>query len=134
MNAIGMHTSALDAENDMFTDTAAAPPVSVSPNQMVVQIVGVLLSAAVVRTKVVGIDHHPLPVLCMEVRPLAMSAGFKQTIHAEQIYTEATRPLADAKAATLKRGVQITLTTTLIDMRTLLPHVQDVALSPEPIR
>ena len=130
---VAVHTSAFDAEGDMFDDQTAAPLVCVSHKQLVVQIVGVLLSAAVVRTKVVGLDHHPMPVLCMEVRPLAMSAGFKQTIHAEQVYTEATRHQAELKAATLKRGSQITLTTTLIDMRTLLPHVQDVALCPKPI-
>ncbi|RZA15141.1 MAG: hypothetical protein EOP02_25275 [Proteobacteria bacterium] len=104
----------------MFAGTPADP---IAHNHLVVEIQGVLASSAEVRTKVVGNDHHPVPVLCMDVKPLT---SFGQLIHAEQIYTEATRPAAERKAATLKKGVRVTLITTLSDMRTFLPHVESV--------
>jgi len=115
--ATSVHTSAHGAEPDMFD--------AGQPHEQVFELHGELVADADVRTMVVGRDGHPLPVLCMEVRPLS---GFKRTVHAEQIYTEANRPLAERKAATLKKGAHVTITTTLHDMRTILPHVQAVAL------
>lgn len=107
----------------MFQGTDSAP---IAQSDLVLEIVGVLIHAAEVRTKLVGDDQHPMPVLCMDVRPLS---GLKRTIHAEQIYSEATRKAAEQKAATLKRGSRITLTTNLTGMRITFPHVQGVALN-----
>lgn len=118
MNA-AVHTSAHPTEPDMFEDH--------SQHELVLEIQGELLEDATVRMKLVGPYATPLPVLYMDVKPLN---GFKRTIHAEQLYSEATRKQAEQKAATLKKGAHITLTTTLHDMRTILPHVQAVALHP----
>lgn len=104
-----------------------APQDPVVHSDLVLEIAGVLISAAEVRVKLVGEDKHPVPVLCMDVRPLS---GLKRTIHAEQIYSEATRKAAEQKAATLKRGAHVTLTTNLTGMRITFPHVQSVALNP----
>lgn len=111
-----VHTSAQAREADMFDDA--------SQHDLVLEIQGELLEDAVVRMKLVGALETPLLVLHMDVKPLN---GFKRTIHAEQIYSEATRKQAEQKAATLKKGARITLTTTLHDMRIILPHVQAVA-------
>jgi len=114
-----VHTSA-PTEPDMVGTDAAAP----EQGDLVLQIAGVLISAAEVRVKLVGEDKHPVPVLCMDVRPLS---GLKRTIHAEQIYSEATRKVAELKAATLKRGVHVTFTTTLTGMRITFPNVKAAA-------
>ena len=112
-----VHTSAQTVEPAMFEVH--------SQHELVLEIQGELLEDADVRVKLVGPDATPLPALYMDVKPLN---GFKRTIHAEQIFSEATRKQAQQKAATLKKGARITLTTTLHDMRTILPHVQAVAL------
>jgi hypothetical protein len=111
------HTSAHDAEPDMFDGP--------QPHEIALTLRGELIADAEVRTEVFGRDEHPLPVLCMEFKPLS---GFKRTIHAEQVFGEANRSLAERKAATLKKGAHITITTTLHDMRTILPHGQAVDL------
>ncbi len=119
-----VQTSALDDEPDMFAGTDAAPPA-----EDVYEIHGVLTASAEVRTKLTGHGVHPLPVLCMEVKPLN---GLKRTIHAEKVFSEASRKEAEQLAATLKRGARITLTTSLRDMRTILPHIKSVAITPAP--
>lgn len=124
-----VQTHAHDAEPDMFT--AEAAPAAPAPNDpsVLVQITGRLIKHAEVRTMVVGQDHHPVPVLCMDLRPLT---GLKRTIHAEQIYTEATRVMAEMKARGLTKGSHITITTALDGMRVILPHVRSVVhLEPE---
>ncbi len=115
---------AQDPQPDMFGGREPEP--AFDTNQVVIQLTGELISAEVL-TKAVGADQRELPVLCMDVRALT---GFRQTIHAEQIFTEATRKLAEHKAASLKKGSRITLTTVLQDMCTFLPHVQSVQLNP----
>jgi hypothetical protein len=114
-----VQTCATPVEPDMFYDPLQ--------HELVVEIQCELTADAEVRTKIVGADQHSLPVLCMEAKPLN---SFKRTIHAEQVFSEATRPNAERKAATLKKGARVTLTTTFHDMRTILPHVQAVALHP----
>jgi len=110
----------------MNTSSVQASALTAEP--LVLEIAGELIRAAEVRTRIVGEDQHPVVVLCMDVRPLS---GLKRVIHAEQIYTEATRQLAEQKAATLKRGARITFTTGLTDMRIVFPHVRSVALNPQ---
>lgn len=118
-----VQTSAHDAEPDMFAGTDAAPP---GPEELF-EIQGVLIASAVVRTKLTSHGTQPLPVLCMDVKPLT---GLKRTIHAERVFSEASRKEAELLAETLKRGQRITLTTSLRDMRTILPHIKSVALTP----
>lgn len=118
-----VHASAPDAESDLFAGTDAAP------GEPILELVGELIEPAQVRTALVGEDRHPVPVLWLNLRP---ASGVRRTIHAEQIYTEATRKDAEALAAALPQGARVTLTTSLTDMRILLPHVQAVALTPHP--
>jgi hypothetical protein len=99
-------------------------------HDLVIQIEGVLLQSAEVRSKPVGDGSHMRPVLCLEIAPL--HKGLRRHIHAEQVYTEAGRKDAEARAAGLKRGAHVTLTTSLIDMRTVFPHIQSVVLTPTP--
>ena len=113
MSAVAVvHTSAHDVDQG----TEPTP---------VIEIQGVLTHAAEVRTKVVGDDQHPVPVLCMDIRPLS---GARRSIHAEQVFTESTRGLAEAKARDLKRGARVTFKTCLTGMRITFPHVRQIAI------
>ena len=119
MNA-PVHTSALqrpaEPESDLFV---AAPP---QPAHIYIELEAVLVRNAEVRDKPVGDGHH-VPVLCLE---LSTNRALHQTLHVEQVFTEATRHLADQKAATLKRGGKVRITTNLLDMRVCLPHAEHI--------
>lgn len=93
-----------------------------------VEIVGFVTHAAEVRTKIVGDDNHPVPVLGVDLRP---ASGAKHSIHIEQVFTQASRKSAEAKAVSLKRGSHVVVRTSLTDMRVTFPHVQSVALQEE---
>lgn len=123
MTAAAVQTSAFDAEPDMFGATEAHVEMIAVPGELIVD--------AEVRTKLAGRDHHPLPVLLLELRPLS---GAQRTVHAELVYTESTRKAAESLAATLKRGMRVTVTTPLTDMRTIFPHVAGVALLSHPTK
>lgn len=127
MNA-AVQTCAPADEPDMFAGTDAAPPAPTA--DLVLEIQGVLISAAEVRSKPVGDGTQMRPVLCLDVSPL--NKALRRRMHVEQIYTEATRKDAEARAAQLKRGAHITFRTTLVDSRVVFPHVLSVALSPSP--
>ncbi|WP_447775678.1 hypothetical protein [Variovorax boronicumulans] len=127
MTAAAVQTSARDAEPDMFAGVDLASDCDMHAVMLIIP--GVLIADAEVRTKVVGIDQHPLPVLVLELRPLS---GLHRVVRAEQIYTEPARKAAERLAATLKKGTRVTVTTPLDDMRTYFPHVAAVALIPTP--
>ena len=55
-----------------------------------------------------------------------------KTMHAEQVYTDATRHLAEAKAKTLKKGARVRVRTSVLDMRLYLPHVEHIQLAAPP--
>jgi len=114
-----VQTFALDDEPDMFGPARA--PLDI------IEVEGTLTEDAEVRTRLVG--EHSVPVLCVEVRPLS---GLHRSIHAELVYTETSRHLAVAKAAKLRRGARILVTTPLKDMRTVFPHVQSLTLQSSP--
>ena len=119
----------LAAEPDMFdpmADTPAPPPLL--PTR--IGFIGTLLSPAVVRFKPTRDQLHVVPVLCLELR--SHGPGH-QTMHAEQIYTDATRPQAEALAKRLPKGAQVHILTALADMRITLPHVDSVELSTTPV-
>lgn len=124
MSTAAVQTSA--QEPDMFALVGADVA---AHGDFIVEIPGVLTHAATVCVKLVGEDQRPVPVLCMDIRPLS---GVKRTIHAMQIYSEATRKEAEQKAAELKRGAHITLTTSLSGMRVSFPHIKHVALISHP--
>lgn len=125
MTAAAVQTSARDAEPDMFGSVDLAPGRDM--HAVMLAITGELITDAEVRTKVVGLDQHPLPVLVLELRPLS---GLHRVVRAEQVYTEPARKAAERLAATLKKGARVTVTTPLDDMRTYFPHVAAVALIP----
>ena len=89
------------------------------------QFTGVLRTDAQVRVKPVD-RGVKLVVLCME---LCHVGDAHHSVHAEQIFTEATRALAEAKARTLRKGTTVNLTASLADMRISLPHVESVAIT-----
>lgn len=121
MTARAVQTSAPDAEDDMFA-TEGEP--------LCFDLDGVLLQDAQVRTGLVGEHKRPMPVLWLEIRPVHALVGSGRTIHVEQIYSEASRKQAEHKAASLKKGARVRITTTFHGMRTILPDVQAVALIP----
>ena len=127
MTAAAVHTSALDANHDTYIGITPASGPGMHAEMLAIP--GVLIANAEVRTKLVGLDQHPLPVLVLELRPLS---GLHRVVHAELVYTEPTRKSAERLAATLKKGARVTVTTPLDDMRTYFPHVADVALLPTP--
>jgi hypothetical protein len=121
MTNAAMQTSAQSTEIDMF-DAQASDPCDF--DGAIFELRGTMAAPAQVRVKTIGDGSHVRPVLCMEVRPV--HAGQGRSLHAEQVYPENGREAAEAKAATLKKGVPITLRTSLKGMRTILPHVQAV--------
>lgn len=90
-----------------------------------IELDGVLIEDAQVRSKPVGDGLHVRPVLWLNIRPVS---GLHRTVHIEQIYTEATRKEAEGKAATLRKGSRVTVTTPVTDMHIVLPHVRAVTL------
>lgn len=124
MTSAAVQTSAPAAEADMFTGTDRDAHEYVGT---IFELHGTMASHAQVRVQTIGDGTHVRPVLCMEVRPVHSGQG--RTLHAEQVYPEDGREAAEAKAATLKKGVSITLLTSFKGMRTILPHVQAVELT-----
>lgn len=118
MQSSTVHTSALDAEPDMFEDAHTETAVEMQLE---------LISDAEVRTMLVGPTERTHAVLVLKLRPLN---GFRRQVHAHQVFSEADRAIAERQAATLKKGARITVTTTFRDMVWILPHVQAVALHP----
>ena len=88
---------------------------------------GILAADAELRTKVIGSMHIACPVICFELKNVG-SGGMN--IHAEQVYTEQTRRLAEQLLPTYKRGTRIAITSAMTDMRLVLPHVQSVTVQP----
>ena len=111
-----MQTSALASEPDMFNDQDAVA--------MRFEFTGILQCDAQLRCKPIGDDQQIVPVLCLDL----CDVGSGRTLHAEQIYTESTRRHAEHLAYTLKKGKRVSLTTSLLDMRVTLPHVDRIQL------
>ena len=109
------------AEPDMFGHPTPTPVQLIR-----IGFTGTLLSQAVVRCRPTLDQLHAVPVLCLELRS---NGPGHQTMHAEQIYTDATRPEAEALAKRLPKGAQVHIVTPLADMRITLPHVDSVELS-----
>ena len=112
-----VHTSAQEGGPDLFESGC---------QDEVWDVDGVLLADAQVRVRLVGNDQHPVVVLCLELRPLSALIGSRRTIHAEQIFDDAHRKVAEQRAAALKKGMRVRITSPLYDMRTVLPNVQTV--------
>jgi hypothetical protein len=118
-----MHASAL-AELDMFADQEATG--------LRMQFTGTLKADAQLRCKPIGDDQHIVPVLCLDLIEVGDTG---RTLLAQQIFTEATRKHAEALAQSLTKGKRVTLTTSLLDIRIFLPHVERIelaAIQPQP--
>ena len=113
------------AEPDMFADKPQQAP----PPAYRIGFTGTLLRAAEVRCKPMGDQLHTVPVLCLELRSHSPGA---QTMHAQQVFTDATRPQAEALAKRLPKGTQIRIVTQLADMHITLPGIDSVELCTPP--
>jgi hypothetical protein len=67
-----------------------------------------------------------LPVLCMEIEDVGTG---HHTVYAEHAYTEATLKEAESWAKRLHKGLRITVSTDLVDLRLTLPAA-DFAIDP----
>ena len=113
-----VQTSVHAIEPDMFADQQAA--------SLRMEFTGVLKTDAQLRSRPIGDDQHIVPVLCLD---LCEVGSANRTLHAEQIYTESTRRQAEHLAQTLKKGQRVSLTTSLLDIRVFLPHVERIQLA-----
>lgn len=125
--AVQTHTRA--SETDMFAGTEAAP--AVECDDLVLEIHGRLVRAAVVSNKLIDHGTHLRPVLCLDLVPIGPNL-LQQRMHVEQPYPESRRKEAEALAATLKRGAHVTFRTTLVNRLVMFPKALSVALSPSP--
>ena len=104
-----------------FEPPAPAPEALPAPSCDRMEFTGVLVRAAEVRTKPVGDGTHALPVVCLDLHQVGPGLHL---VHAEQIFTEATRKQAEALAASLPKGARVTVRTPLLGIRISLPHVE----------
>jgi len=137
MNAITVHTSALDAENDMFDDARTLPAIqlctlSVAPSSAPrLSITGILASRPVVRTRLSRDGLTASPVLCLELKPVQFGFGDFR-IHAEEVYPIGDYKAAEARAAALPKGTRVTVNTDGEDMHMTLPHVASITTAATP--
>ncbi len=103
----------------------AAPDLFAADGPSRLAFTGVLARDAEIRIKPVGQERRPMPVLCLDL--LEVGPGH-HPLHAEQVYTEATRKHAEAAAARLRQGVRVTVTSPMDHLRLSLPHVETIAL------
>lgn len=82
-----------------------------------IQISGVLLQDAEVRTRPMGDDNTPMPVLC-----LVMQADGSCTapVRAEQVYPAGLRGDAERATKTMKKGIRVTVLAPIAQLRTTL--------------
>lgn len=108
-----------DVEADLFGD--AIPPAGATapaaPLDLRLTFSGVLAAHAEVRTKLLDGCIY-VPALCLDIEHVGSG---HHRVHAEQLFTEATRADAEALAHRLRKGQRVTVTTALADMRLFLP-------------
>lgn len=108
-----------EPEADLFGGAAAATafPAHGAPPDCTLAFTGVLAQHAQVRTKQLD-DCHYVPVVCLDIEHVGPG---HHRLHAEQPFTDATRHEAEALAKRLRRGMAVTVTTGLADIRLALP-------------
>lgn len=104
----------------MHTSAHATPLV-------VAQYTGTLLHRAEVRTAVLDGDGHSVPVLCMDVE---LDNGLHTYMHAEEPYPVGHYAQAEAKARTLKKGDQVSVSAPLVGVRLTMPNATVTRLEP----
>ena len=122
MNAIAMQTSALDAENDLLE----VLPRDQTCQRECLSITGKLVSRPIVRTHLARDGITSSPVLCLEL--VTLGAGHLH-VYAEQPYPVNGRKDAEAKAASMPKGMCVTVFASGTGLRLSLPHVQSITPS-----
>lgn len=117
-SALPPHSPAAAPEADLFADDTTQQPLRL-------EFTGTLKADAQVRTKPVGDGGHVMTVLCLEVEGVGPG---RHCLRAEQIYPESARAQAEQMARTLRKGQQVRLVTSPLDLRLYLPHVERIEL------
>ncbi|WP_304349991.1 hypothetical protein [Comamonas testosteroni] len=89
-----------------------------------IQLSGVLLQDAEVRTRPMGDDSTPMPVLCLVMQT---DGSCTAPVRAEQVYPAALRGDADRAARSMKKGMRVTVWAPIAQLRTTLgmsSHIQ----------
>ncbi len=115
MNAV--LDQAAQSDPDLF---GAAPAANDAPARAdcTLTFTGTLTHHAEVRTKQLDGHGHHVPVVCLDLEDVG--AGHHR-MHAEQPFTEDTRPAAEALARRLRKGMSVTVATGLTDIWLALP-------------
>lgn len=90
-------------------------------------VTGTLARNAEVRTKPIGHEGNPAPVLCMDIVHVGPTA---HTVHAEQVYPEPQRKQAETMAAQLRKGMRVTVHCPMAQARIALPAVTHIQIQP----
>lgn len=109
------------SEPDLFADDATQP--------LRLEFTGTLRADAQVRIKPIGTDGHALPVLCLELEGVGPG---HHLLRAEQIFPEGHHAQAEKAARTLRKGMQVRVQTSALDLRLYLPHVERITIDSAP--
>lgn len=82
-----------------------------------IELSGVLLQDAEVRTRPMGDDNTAMPVLCLVMQTDGCCTA---PVRAEQVYPAAMRGDADRAARALKKGMHVTVWAPIAELRTTL--------------
>lgn len=82
-----------------------------------IQLSGVLLQDAEVRTRLMGEDNTPMPVLCLVMQS---DGSCTAPVRAEQVYPAALRGDAGRAAKSMKKGMRVTVWAPIAQLRTTL--------------
>lgn len=85
------------------------------------QFEGVLIDHARVRVRPSRKSGAEVTVLCLDIR-----VGTGRVVHAEQEYSYGTHSDAERRAATLRKGMRVSVTHSVQDVRIVLPHVSSL--------
>jgi hypothetical protein len=100
---------------DLFGEVPAPAANDASASRL--EFTGTLVLAEL-RSKICDRAGHAVPVLCLHLAEVGPSG---QSVYAEHAYTEITRPEAESWAKRLRKGMRITVSTALSDIRLTLP-------------
>ena len=82
-----------------------------------IELSGVLLQDAEVRTRPMGDDNTPMPVLCLVMQT---DGNCTAPVRAEQVYPAGLRSDADRAAKSMKKGMRVTVWAPIAQLRTTL--------------
>ena len=82
-----------------------------------IELSGVLLQDAEVRTRPMGDDNTAMPVLCLVMQT---DGSCTAPVRAEQVYPAAMRGDADRAAKSMKKGMHVTVWAPIAQLRTTL--------------